>query len=37
LWVEITRDDLLKLMPELSEDEQNDPMVRLWYRYRNGK
>lgn len=35
LWVEITRDDLLKLMPELSEDEQNDPMVRLWYRYRN--
>jgi chromosomal replication initiator protein len=35
LQVEITRNDLLKLMPELSEDEQNDPMVRLWYRYRN--
>lgn len=37
LAVEISRDDILKLLPDLSEEERQESMIKLWYWYKNGK
>ena len=35
LVVEISRDDILNLLPDLSEEEKDEPMIKLWVRYKN--
>jgi hypothetical protein len=35
LVVEISREDILNLLPDLSEEEKDEPMIKLWVRYKN--
>jgi hypothetical protein len=35
LVVEISRKDILNLLPDLSEEEKDEPMIKLWVRYKN--
>jgi abortive infection bacteriophage resistance protein len=35
LVVEISRKDILNLLPDLSDEERDEPMIKLWVRYKN--
>lgn len=35
LTVKITRDDLFRLLPDLTEEEKREPMAKLWSQYKN--